>query len=110
MPFFRRDADAGGGGGIDVADSVTRGRFDRREDAVFVGSSAGGELESCAGALRFREDGSARGAGVVVVGAGAAVPDDDSEELAALEEALVTLEDMICEYGLLIQERHPSTT
>lgn len=103
LPFFRRDeAVGGGGGGKDAAGSETRGRFGRRVDAVFAGSCAGSGLVSCAGALRFREEGVGRGgAGVVVAVAGAAVAEDDSEEFAfaALEEALVTLEDMICEYG-----------
>ena len=89
-----------------AAGSETRGRFRRREDEGFAGSGAGCVgLDSCAGALRFLEEEAGRGAGVVVVaGAGAVVvavlPDDGSEEefaFAALEEALVTLEDMICE-------------
>lgn len=108
LSFFRRADDAGGGGGgIDAAGSETRGRFGRRVDVAFAGSCDSNGLDSGAGALRLREEGVGReGAGVEVAAVGAAVVEDDSEEFAfaALEEALVTLEDMICEYGLLNQD------
>lgn len=47
------------------------------------------------------------GAGAGAVGV-AGIAEDDSVELAALEDALVTLEDMICEYVSLIHLVSPS--
>jgi hypothetical protein len=101
LPFFRRDTAMGAGGGRGGSASATFCRLGRRADGVFAGSDAGGGLGSRAGALRFLGGAGAR-VGGAVAGTAAELPGDDSEELAALVDALVTLGDMICEYVTLV--------
>jgi hypothetical protein len=102
------------GGGIGASGSATFCRFVRRVDEGFADSDAGGGgggLGSLAGALRFRDGAVDRGGGAIGGGT-TELPDDDPAELAALEEALVTLGGMICEYVCFLRLKycHFSTT
>lgn len=98
LPFRLREPAGGGGGCICASGSVTRVRFIRRLVEVRVGS--GGWFASEADALRFRVEGVVCEAAVGAGSAGAAVC---SATWAALEDALVALGDMICEYGFLVE-------
>ena len=100
FPFLRRGASAGGTEGTSGCDgaslSVIFCRLVRRVDDVFTGTDGGGGggLGSLAGgALRFRDGAAARARladGDTAVGTAG-----DSEELAALDDALVTLGDIL---------------